>query len=194
MLSKLHLYIEENFLKISEADIHTLIKESFSEGTKFWHPHKVRFGQNTRCSFRDPSTPDIQLQKGDLYFIDMGPVIDGHEADVGQTFCLGNPTFKNPAELLFRKLEKIWREEGLTGLALYDHARKLAKETGYILNDRMQGHRLGDFPHALFHRGGLKDFESSPHEMLWVLEIHLLEKNNKRGYFFEDILGVKPED
>lgn len=61
---------------------------------------------------------------------------------------------------------------------------------GYLLNDKMQGHRLGDFPHALFHRGNLKDFERPPQRMLWVLEIHLLEPDSERGYFYEDILGA----
>lgn len=189
-LYTIRAYIEENYQKISEEDIHLKIKETFGPEIKFWHPHKVRFGENTRCSFRDKSIEGVALYEGDKYFIDIGPVLDLHEADVGQTYCVGEPHFKNPAQLLFNQLEEIWKSEAITGEELYNKARELADKMNCELNEKMQGHRLGDFPHALFHRGGLNEFEATPQEMLWVLEIHLLDLQSNEGYFFEDILGA----
>ena len=52
----------------------------------------------------------------------------------------------------------------------------------------MNGHRLGDFPHALHYKGKLSDFSEAPFPNLWVLEIHLIDEKINRGAFFEDIL------
>lgn len=189
-LDKIHKIIEQNYQQLSEEEISILIKEEFGPKTKFWHPHKVRFEENTQCSFKEKSRPGLKLKAKSLYFIDIGPIIDFHEADVGDTYQVGNPDFENPAKTIFRQLEQYWLDEGLTGEELYKKAELMALDFGLELNEKMAGHRLGDFPHALFHRGGLNEFEKSPKEMLWVLEIHLVDKKNQRGYFFEDILGA----
>ena len=188
-LYALNDFIQVNYSTLSEEDIHLKIKESFGP-IKFWHPHKVRFGSNTRCSFKEVSTPGKTLTTKETYFIDIGPILDSHEADVGQTFRIGESHFKNPAHIVFNKLEKVWKEEGLTGAELYKKAEEFAIELNCELNEKMSGHRLGDFPHALFHRGGLNEFENKPKKMLWVLEIHLLDKQRDLGYFYEDILGA----
>jgi Xaa-Pro aminopeptidase len=189
-LEELHQFIENNFSSLSEEDIHNQIKSVFGNQIKYWHPHKVRFKENTRCSFRDISEPNKTLQKGDHYLIDLGPIIDGHEADVGQTYRVGFPQFENPAQSVFKTLEKIWLEQGITGEELYSKAIELGQQYDCELNQKMTGHRLGDFPHALFHRGGLNEFDQSPKEMLWVLEIHLIHKTQEIGFFYEDILGA----
>jgi len=189
-LYQLNDYISKHYVSVLEEDVHLKIKEVFGNDIKFWHPHKVRFAQNTKCSFKDKSTPHIKLQEHGKYFIDLGPILESHEADVGQTWSVGDKTFRNPAQVLFNKLEEIWLKEGTTGEELYNKARELAHQQGLVLNEKMQGHRLGDFPHALVHRGGLGEFEHSPKEMLWVLEVHLIDENLEEGYFFEDILGA----
>ncbi len=189
-LYELNLYIEENFANLTEEEVHQQIKITFGKEIKFWHPHKVRFNQNTRCSFKDISTPGETLKKGSPYFIDIGPILDSHEADVGQSFRVGDKEFKNPAQIVFNQLEEVWKEEGLTGAELYEKASEFASQLNCELNEKMSGHRLGDFPHALFHRGGLNEFEGKPTEMLWVLEIHLIHKEKNEGHFYEDILGA----
>ncbi len=190
LLYKINDYIQSHYRELSEEDIHNKIKEIFGADIKFWHPHKVRFNENTRCSFRDHSVKGVSLDLMDRYFIDLGPILDQHEADVGQTYCIGDKSFKNPAQILFHQLEDLWKKEGITGEQLYDRAKEMASDLNCELNEKMQGHRLGDFPHALFHRGGLNEFEETPQEMLWVLEIHLLHLEKNEGYFFEDILGA----
>ncbi len=41
---------------------------------------------------------------------------------------------------------------------------------GYKLNNNMKGHRVGDFPHHVFYKGGLNETEEVPCENLWILE------------------------
>lgn len=159
---------------------------------KKWHPHKFRIGINTTKSFREISEPNVKLQATDIYFIDIGPVIDGHEADYGQTFTLGqNPEFahcQKSSREIFNEVKEIWKNESLTGKELYQRANEIADKKGYILNTKMNGHRLGDFPHALFYKGKLEEVESKPIENLWVLEILIQHKTKEFGAFFEDIL------
>lgn len=159
---------------------------------KKWHPHKFRIGLNTTKSFREKSEPNIKLKKDDIYFLDIGPVIEGHEADIGHTYTIGqNMKFAHAQKTvkeIFMELQKEWKEEKLTGQSLYQRAKELTEKKGYVLNDKMQGHRLGDFPHALFYKGKLSDFEKHPIKNLWVLELLIRDPSGEFGAFYEDIL------
>ncbi len=170
--------------------IESILTENHSE--KLWHPTKVRFGENTIKSFREQSIPNTRLQENDIFFIDIGPVFNSHEADFGKTFVIGCDSIhlqlKKNSEELFHLTKEIWKKENLTGKALYQFAENEAKKRNLILNLNMDGHRLGDFPHALFFKGGLGEIEECPIENLWILEIHVIDQISKRGAFFEDIL------
>jgi Xaa-Pro aminopeptidase len=159
---------------------------------KKWHPHKFRFGVNTTKSFREKSEPAVKLAQNDIYFIDIGPVINGHEAAYGQTFTRGqnpeNSLIQKSSRDVFNEVQTLWKEEGLTGAELYSKAEKIADSKGYILNTKMNGHRLGDFPHALFYKGNLQELDKKPIDNLWVLEILLRHKELEIGAFYEDIL------
>ena len=157
-----------------------------------WHPTKFRIGINTTKSFRDKSEPNIKLKENDIYYLDIGPVIDGHEADFGQTFTIGqNPEFAHAQKTVrhvFNQLQVYWREQKPNGSELYDLAQTLVQQAGYELDAKMHGHRLGDFPHALYYKGSLSSFKASPIENLWVLELLIRHPSNQFGAFFEDIL------
>jgi Xaa-Pro aminopeptidase len=161
---------------------------------KIWHPTKIRFGANTLKSFREPSDEDIVLGTEDLYFIDIGPVIFDHEGDFGETFQTGEnrelERLIEASKSLFTLTEKAWREKKLTGSELYSFASEQAIKWGYHLNLHMDGHRIGDFPHAIWSKSGLGEINFTPKEQRWVLEIHLIDKNIQRGAFYEDILGI----
>ncbi|MCF8060556.1 MAG: aminopeptidase P family protein [Bacteriovoracaceae bacterium] len=173
---------------MSEGDLLKVLEYDSQHVERWWHPTKIRFHQNTICSFRDTSTPNIKLEKDNLFFLDIGPVFYDHEADVGQTFKLGDPSFKNPAQELFSELKQYWMNEGLSGKALYELACEIAERKNLIFNLKMAGHRLSEFPHALHHKGPLKDWSETISSKRWVLEVHLLEKDQSLGYFFEDLL------
>lgn len=177
---------------MSEEDGHEILKQALEVhgSEKLWHPSKVRFGVNTLKTFREKSEPGVKLAKGDVFFFDIGPVFNGHEGDYGETFICGEETnlAASASKIVFDKTAEFWRETKQTGKALYDFASAKALELGFELNLDMDGHRLGDFPHALHFKGGLPDHEGTPVPGLWILEIHLRDLKSKRGTFFEDIL------
>ena len=142
---------------------------------------------------------DLKIKSGDICFIDVGPIINDHEADFGRTFVFESEKL-NPQDLavknklieashkVFQFTVQAWKKDKLSGFALYQLAQKYALDLGYVLNLGMDGHRLGDFPHHVHTRIGLGEFEQTPITDLWVLEIHLLDRINKLGAFYEDIL------
>lgn len=179
---------------IYEEEAHTLFKQLLAKHnlSKVWHPTKIRFGQNTLCNFRDPGIPNQRLEEGELFFVDIGPIIEGHEGDYGETFRCGggSDALIEASKKVFAMTQKAWKEQNLTGPALYEVASKAAEKLGLKLNMNMDGHRLGDFPHHVHFKGDLATFESIPVPGVWVLEIHVIDETRQRGAFFEDILGL----
>ena len=178
---------------MSEAQIKDLVEKSFaSVGVKkFWHPSKIRLGPDTTKNFRELSDPNLRTLQGDLCFLDLGPILEDHEADFGRTFAVGEklkPPIARASEEIFLQTAEKWKSDGLTGLGLFNYASGLADRHGYVLNPLMSGHRLGDFPHKIFSSAKLFELGIAPTENLWVLEIHLIDEKNQRGAFFEDIL------
>lgn len=181
---------------MTEAEAHEIYlqlqKESGAE--KYWHPAKIRFGVNTLRSFREPSEPDIQLQQNDIFFIDIGPIYEGYEGDAGRTYTIGTHTAASQVikagEEIFHKVASRFKSERLQGAKLYQYAESLAEQAGYeLVGEGAMGHRVGDFPHAVFYRGSLKDYERVPSPNRWILEIQLRDHKNKIGAFYEDILS-----
>lgn len=184
---------------MNEADGQHLIKTEFHKVgiTKFWHPSKFRVNSETLKTFRELPDQDIRLTDGDLFFIDVGPVYEDHEADYGNTFILqssNNNPYRHLAQVaqnIWQKTAQQWSENSLSGEQLYAFADNEAQLHGCRLNPLMAGHRLGDFPHALFSKDKLSGLAFSPLNHLWVLEIHVTHENLHRGAFFEDILTKK---
>lgn len=179
---------------MTEEDGFKVIDSVLSElgAEKKWHPHKFRIGINTTKAFKEVSEPDVKLKENDIFFIDIGPVFDGYEGDFGKTFTVGSNSryleITKHVEQIFLKANEYWFNENPTGVELYDFLEKTAKELGYILNTAMNGHRLSDFPHAIYHRGKLQDFQSVPMENLWVLEVLIIRAFENYGAFYEDII------
>ncbi|HEY0296511.1 MAG TPA: hypothetical protein VGC69_14380 [Bordetella sp.] len=59
---------------------------------------------------------------------------------------------------------------------------------GWKLNLDMKGHRVGDFPHAIYKPGKLADLADTPSEGLWILEIQIAHPTRPFGAFYEDLL------
>lgn len=158
---------------------------------KNWHPPKIRFGPNTLKAFREPSDPYV-LSEDDIFYLDIGPVIDGHEADYGESFSLGSNLehrlICEASKKLFDEVANYWRDAGTKGPELYDWASARALELGYRLNLGSDGHRIGDFPHHVFFKGGLPETDEILIPHAWILEIQLEHPSRKFGAFYEDIL------
>lgn len=159
---------------------------------RFWHPTHIRFGANTTKTFRQASEGDPVLAEDDIYFIDIGPVFDGHEGDVGATFVVGADAEKlacaTAAETLFHAVSAAWKNGGRSGHELYAFARQRADELGWRLNLDIKGHRASDFPHAIHRGGNLGDFDGLPVPGVWVLEIQIAHPTKPFGAFYEDVL------
>lgn len=157
-----------------------------------WHDVYVRFGPNTTKTFGAPSDPGVVLGADDIFLIDIGPVWEQWEGDGGDTFVTGADAdmarCARDAKALFHEVRAKWRDEKLTGEALYQFADRRASELGWKLNLDLSGHRISDFPHAAIYEGPLAEVPFSPSPLLWVLEIHIRHPEKAYGAFFEDML------
>ncbi len=164
---------------------------------RVWHPVFVRFGAGTLTTFRERSDPDRVLGEQDIFYVDIGPVWDGHEGDAGDTFVTGNDAEMHAcaqaARTLWHEVSQHWREDGADGAALYRFAGERAKAAGWRLNLDIKGHRVSDFPHAIYAAGALGDFSQKPTPELWVLEIQIAHPTRPFGAFYEDLLATAPE-
>jgi Xaa-Pro aminopeptidase len=158
---------------------------------RIWHPTHIRFGPNTLRLYKESSDPEVVLGENDLFFIDIGPVWDGHEGDYGDTFVLGHDPEHHAIAVTARELFDVvadqWRK-GCSGRELYAFAERAAEQRGYELNLGAPGHRLGDFPHAVHRACKLAAAEFVPAPGLWVLEIQIRHPTLPIGAFFEDLL------
>lgn len=159
---------------------------------KLWHKNVIRFGAGTLKTFRGAFQPDYVLKTDDIFFVDLGVVWDGHEGDAGDTFVVGaDPdmhAIARTARDLWTDVAQRWREDGIGGPALYRYAADQAQARGYTLNWDVKGHRVSDFPHAIYKAGTLGDFEATPSPWVWILEIQIAHPTRPIGAFFEDLL------
>jgi Xaa-Pro aminopeptidase len=159
---------------------------------RIWHPVLIRFGENTLKTFKQRSQGDWRLQERDIFFIDLGVVWNGHEGDAGATFVVGDDAemqaCADAAKTVFDEVEHHWRATGAGGKALYEYAEQRATALGWRLNLDIKGHRVSDFPHAIYKAGNLGDFDASPNPGLWILEIQLAHPTRPFGAFYEDLL------
>ena len=157
-----------------------------------WHPPIVRFGHNTAKIYSEASDATVLLKAEDIFFVDIGPVFAGHEADVGATYCLGNnPVHRKVQQAVHQVFDQVaahWRQTGCSGEALYQFAAEAAAQYGMQLNHQIKGHRVGDFPHKLYASGQLGGCDGEVRSGIWVLEIQLLDPATGLGGFVEQVL------
>jgi Xaa-Pro aminopeptidase len=159
---------------------------------RIWHPTLVRFGANTLKQFNQASDGNPVLKTNDIFFVDLGVVWDGHEGDAGATFVVGNDEQRrvcaDACKAIYDEVEAHWRKTKCSGKALYDYAEHIATEQGWVLNVEIRGHRVSDFPHAIYKAGDLGDLDELPQVGLWILEIQIAHPNGLYGAFYEDLL------
>ncbi len=165
---------------------------------KHWHKCYIRFGSGTLLTFNDPLQPDYRLQPDDPYYLDLGPVWRDdatgieYEGDYGDTFVFGKniAAEKSIATVheLFEECREKWKSERISGQDLYRFLNQRASARGYDLVKEVDGHRVSDFPHHRFTKGGLGEVSFVPSDTIWILEVMIREPNRKFGAFFEDLL------
>ncbi|WP_159876837.1 M24 family metallopeptidase [Aquitalea denitrificans] len=159
---------------------------------RIWHGIIIRFGSSTLKTFRQKNDPENVLREDDIFFIDLGVVWDGHEGDSGASFVVGDDAqmqaCAHAAQALWQQVSDWWQQTGCAGTALYDYAAEQAAAMGWQLNLDVKGHRVSDFPHAIYQAGDLGDFAACPDTGLWILEIQIRHPTLPYGAFYEDLL------
>ncbi len=171
-----------------------------------WHKRLVRAGPNTLAVFYD-NPPDLLIGEDDIVFVDLGPVFEAWEADVGRTFVLGNDPHKlrlrDDAERAFALGKQYFRDHpDITGSELFAYLKSLAAQAGWEFGGVIAAHLVGEFPHKSLaentstgyaneaHTEPMRGLDSLGRERHWILEIHFVDRARRIGAFFEELLTV----
>ncbi len=145
-----------------EQDIYALALQQFGV-EKHWHKRIVRAGANTLTIAAD-NPPVRDIEPNDIVYLDLGPVFEDWEADLGRTYVLGNHPGAPLVEALpvvFDRVQAHYRASpDITGAELYTFAQKAAADAGWVFGGKIAGHLVSEFAHA--HIPGDKDFVSIP--------------------------------
>lgn len=186
-----------------DADIAALAEQKFGVA-RHWHKRLVRAGLNTLCVFAD-QPPERVIGARDTVYLDLGPVFEDWEADVGQTYALGEDEARRA---LVAALPIVFDEvcaharahPDITGAALYAFACAAAEARGYIFGGDIAGHTIGEFPHVTWpgekdhqriapaNPSRLSDPDAFGRPRHWIVEIHLLAPDRSFGGFYERLL------
>jgi hypothetical protein len=183
-------------------EIHAFARDRF--GVKaHWHKRIVRAGPNTVRIFSD-DPPVHTIGAEDTVYLDLGPVIEEWEADLGRTYALGRDPVKQRlvADLprLFDIVQAHYHAHSdITAEALYAFACATAESAGWRFGGVIAGHTIhGKFPHEPLPRDGrmiaagnrtrMRDPDSAGNERHWILEIHLVDQARTFGGFYERLL------
>ena len=171
--------------------------------TTHWHKRIVRAGANTVCMFQD-NPPVRRIESDDVVYLDLGPVIEEWEADLGRTYVFGDDPQKHAlvADLprLFDVVQARYRRTpDITAEELYAFAQQTAEAAGWRFGGVIAGHTIiGKFPHPhasrtqrLIQPGNttrMRDPDEHGTERHWILEIHLVDPTRTFGGFYERLL------
>lgn len=186
-----------------DADIAALAEREFGVA-RHWHKRLVRTGLNTLCVFAD-TPPERVIGDDDTVYLDLGPVFEDWEADIGQTYAVGD----DPARrALVAALPEVFAEisaharadPDITGAALYDFAVNAAERRGYHFGGKIAGHNIGEFPHLTWpgEREQTRIYPDNPTRLSdpdhlgrprhWIIEVHLVAPDRTFGGFYERLL------
>jgi Xaa-Pro dipeptidase len=186
-----------------EDEIKALAFEKFGV-TTHWHRRIVRSGPNSITTAYDHPESRM-IEPGDIVYLDLGPVFEGWEADIGKSYALDDHPRKNAlvAELprQFEKLQAHYRANpDITGAALYDFAVRSANEAGWNFGGVIAGHIVSEFSHSQIpgEKHLTRIYPDNPEPMSaldengrvrhWIGEILLVERNGRFGGFYERVL------
>ncbi|MFD0925150.1 M24 family metallopeptidase [Williamsia deligens] len=175
---------------------------------RFWHKRIVRAGPNTLHPYSE-NPPDRDIAEDDIVFLDLGPVLEQWEADLGRTYVVGDDARKHA---LAASVQTVWdgardhfaATEDITGEQLYDHVCRLAADAGWEFGGSIAGHLVGQFPHkhisgsevgsyiAPGSREPMRRRDRAGLTCHWILEVHLVDRDVGIGGFFEQLLDIGP--
>ena len=171
---------------------------------KHWHRRIVRAGANS-VTIAGDNPPVRTIQADDIVYIDLGPVFEAWEADIGKSYVLGDDPLKHRlvADLprVFERVQAHYRRDpDIAGAALYAFAQQAAADAGWRFGGKIAGHIVSEFAHALIpgdralNRIGpqnpspMSDPDGKDRARHWILEIHLVAPDGRFGGFYERLL------
>jgi len=170
-----------------------------------WHKKIVRSGKNTLAIYPD-NPPDRRINEDDILFIDLGPIVDGYEADIGRTYVLGvTPDkwrLKNDVEKAWYEIQEWYHSQSsMKASTLFHYAAAKAKEYGWEFGGEIAGHIVGKFPHEQpadpksmeldIHPDNHNDMsllDAAGNKRHWILELQFIDKQKQIGGYFEQLL------
>lgn len=191
-----------------EEDIYDLAARAFGI-EKHWHKRIVRAGINTLATASDNPTVRV-IADDDMVFLDLGPVFEDWEADVGRSYAIGpDPRKHELCRSLSEQFEivqnRFQEDPEITGAALYDYACEAARAAGWVFGGQIAGHIVGEFPHARLpgpkqvhhispeNPNRLRDLDGLGQKRNWILEIHLVDPSGSFGGFYERLMMDKAD-
>lgn len=188
-----------------DRDIAALAERDFGVH-QHWHRRLVRTGLNTLCVFSD-QPPERTIGADDTVYLDLGPVFEAWEADIGQTYAVGGDPTRHALvaalPVVFEQVTAHARANpDITGAALYDFAVNAAESRGYIFGGKIAGHTIGEFPHLTWpgerehtriapaNPTRLSDPDHLGRKRNWIIEVHLLAPDRSFGGFYERLLRM----
>ena len=186
-----------------ERDIYALAADRFGV-EKHWHKRIVRCGANTLATAGD-NPPILTIGEDDIVFLDLGPVFEEWEADVGRSYAIGPDPRKHALcsalPVQFDALRQHFLDEpDISGADLYAFACRSAERAGWRFGGKIAGHIVGEFPHARLpgrkqhgHIGPENPTPMRAPDALgqarhWILEIHLVSPDGRFGGFYERLM------
>ena len=172
---------------------------------KHWHKKIVRSGKNTLAIYPD-NPPNRIIDKDDILFIDLGPIVEGYEADIGRTYVLGNNhrklMLKNDVEEAWHDIQQWYQKQTkLKASDLFHYAVEKAKDLGWEFGGEIAGHIVGKYPHEQpadpksleldIHPDNHNDIflpDADGNQRHWILELQFVDKENEIGGYFEQLL------
>ena len=186
-----------------EQDIYALAADQFGI-EKHWHKRIVRCGVNTLATAGD-NPPILTIDADDIVFLDLGPVFEDWEADVGRSYAIGGDPRKHALcaalPIQFDAVKRRFREDhDITGGELYACACEAAESAGWRFGGEIAGHIVGEFPHARLpgrkqhghispeNPTRMRDPDVFGRARHWILEIHLVAPDDGFGGFYERLM------
>ena len=186
-----------------EDEIGQLAEQEFGV-EKHWHRRIVRAGVNG-ITIAGDNPPVRTIADDDIVYVDLGPVFEAWEADIGKSYVLGNDPEKRRlvADLprTFKDVQDYYhRNPGMTGATLFAYAQKTASDAGWVFGGQIAGHIVSEFAHTLIpgdkalnrisplNPKPMTDPDGKGRDRYWILEIHLVAKDGSFGGFYERLL------
>lgn len=186
-----------------EEDVAAIAARRFGV-RKHWHKRIVRAGANALTSFSD-NPPLRTITDDDLVYLDLGPVFETWEADVGKTYVLGGDPDKHrlvaDLERLFSDVQRHFHATpDITGAEIYAAACAAAEAAGWSFGAKTAGHIVAEFAHGhlpgekMWNRiapgntARMRDLDTLGRIKHWILEIHLVDRARAFGGFYERLL------